>query len=117
MPSKHFLATIKEKLLNEKQSALQRSSQKHDIDSDGDETDEIQANIQIDLHHRFNKLNKLKLAQIERALESIEKKKYGICDDCEEAIAEKRLLANPYVTVCISCAEEREAEEKQRKGF
>lgn len=117
MPSKQFLATIKERLLNEKQIALQRSSQKHDIDSDGDETDEIQANIQIDLQYRFANLNKLKLAQIERALVDIEDKTYGICDDCDEPIAEKRLLANPYVMVCISCAEEREAEEKQRKGF
>ena len=117
MPSKQFLTTIKEKLLNEKQISLQRSIQKHDIDSDGDETDEIQANIQIDLQHKFDSLNKLKLSRIERALESIEKKTYGICDDCDEPIAERRLLANPYVTVCISCAEEREVKEKQRKGF
>lgn len=116
MPTKKFLTNIKERLLKEKQERLQRSEQKPDIDSDGDETDEIQANIQIDLHHRFANINKAKLGQIEEALERIEKKTYGICVDCDEVIAEKRLLANPYYVTCISCAEDREAEEK-RKGL
>jgi len=117
MVSKNFLTNIKERLLKEKHDALQRSLRKHDIDSDGDETDEVQANIQIDLHHKFAGLNKLKLARIEQALERIDKRTYGTCVDCEERIAEKRLLANPYCITCVSCAEDREMEEKQRKGF
>lgn len=117
MPSKHFLNNIKQRLLAEKEERLKRSAQKHDIDSDGDETDEIQANIQIDLHNQFAGLNKQKLLQIDEALERIEKKVYGLCVDCEEQIAEKRLLANPYYITCVSCAEEREVEEKHRKGF
>jgi len=116
MPSKKLLNNIKERLLKEKQERLQRSDQKPDIDADGDETDEVQANIQIDLHHRFAGLNKQKLGQIEEALERINNQTYGICVDCDEAIAEKRLLANPYYVTCISCAEDREAEEK-RKGL
>jgi DnaK suppressor protein len=116
MPNKKILDNIKEKLIKEKQECLQRSIRKPDIDSDGDEIDEVQANIQIDLHHRFANLNRIKLIQIEKALKEIEIGMYGICQDCEEIIAEKRLLANPYVSVCISCAEEREIEEK-RKGL
>ena len=116
MSTKKILQTIKEKLLEEKQICLQRSLQKDDIDSDGDETDEIQAGIQIDLQHAFATLNRSKLRQIERALKEIDAGTYGICGDCEELIAEKRLLANPYVAMCISCAEERELEEK-RKGL
>jgi RNA polymerase-binding transcription factor DksA len=116
MLTKKFLVSIKEKLLNEKQECLRRSSQKCDIDSDGDETDEVQANIQIDLQQKFTSLNKIKLFQIERALKEIEGGYYGICSNCDESITEKRLLANPCVDVCISCAEEREIEEK-RKGL
>lgn len=116
MPTKKFLNNIKERLLKEKQDCLQRLAPKDDIDSDGDETDEIQASIQIDLQRRFANLNRIKLMQIERALKEIDNGKYGICDDCDESIAEKRLLTNPYVLVCISCAEEREVEEK-RKGL
>lgn len=116
MPSKKFLDVIKESLLKEKQERLQRSLRKPDIDSDGDETDEVQASIQIDLHHKFTGLNNQKLTQIDEALDRIVNKTYGLCVDCEEPIAEKRLLVNPYYVTCVSCAEDREAEEK-RKGL
>ena len=117
MSTKKFLSDIKKKLLIEKQDSINRSAQKFDIDTEGDETDEIQANIQIDLHHQMIKLNKHKIFMIDEALDRINKKTYGICIDCDEQISEKRLLANPYYLTCISCAEDREIEEKQRKGF
>jgi DnaK suppressor protein len=115
MPNKKFVSKIKEKLLLEKRERLQRSAQKVDIDTDGDETDEVQGNIQIDMHNQISRLNLAQLAQIEEALNRIDQRTYGICVDCHEPIPEKRLLANPYYLVCISCAEERELLEK-RKG-
>lgn len=115
MPNKKFVSKIKEKLLLEKRERLQRSAQKVDIDTDGDETDEVQGNIQIDMHNQISRLNLAQLAQIEEALNRIDQRTYGICVDCQEPIPEKRLLANPYYLVCISCAEERELLEK-RKG-
>jgi DnaK suppressor protein len=42
------------------------------------------------------------------ALKRIEKKKYGICEDCESEISESRLDAVPYARLCTSC-QEREA--------
>lgn len=116
MPSKKILHTIKEKLEKERQDILQRLSQKHDIDSDGDETDEVQANIQNDLNNKFTGLAKLKLTQIDDALARIDNKSYGVCVECDESIAEKRLLANPHSTMCVSCAEDRELTLK-RKGL
>ena len=116
MYSKKIINNIKEKLLKEKHECLYRLSQKHDIDSDGDETDEVQANIQIDLNQKFIKINKFKLLQIEEALARINNKTYGVCVDCEEPIIGKRLLANPYCVTCVDCAEDRETQEK-RKGL
>ncbi len=115
MLGKKFLKKIKENLLAQRDELLGKSVQKPDIDTDGDETDEIQGNILIDLHNQLSTRNNTKLMQIEDALKRIEDKSYGICQDCEEAIPEKRLLVNPYFLTCISCAEEREAESKQRK--
>ena len=43
--------------------------------------------------------------QIDKALLSIKEKAYGICQKCGDPIAEKRLEAVPYVTLCIECAE------------
>jgi len=115
MISKTFLKNIEKRLLEEKRNILLKYLQNDDIDSDGDETDKIQANIELDMQKRFLGLNKGKINLIEMALERIGKNTYGICVDCEEPIAEKRLLANPYYITCISCAEDREKEER-RKG-
>ena len=115
--TKKFLANVKALLLEEQRERLQRIHRPVDIDNDGDETDEVQANIQIDLANQFVELNGVKLSLIKEALDRINNNEYGICVDCEEAIPEKRLLANPYYLTCVSCAEAREAEEKQRKRF
>jgi DnaK suppressor protein len=110
--TKKFLTNIKERLLTEKQERQQNITRKIDIDTDGDETDEIQGHIQIELHHQFASLNRAKLQMINHALERIEKRTYGICTDCEEQIPEKRLLLNPYYVICVSCAEDRESSSK-----
>ena len=45
------------------------------------------------------------LEMIQHALERMEKGTYGICQSCGQAIAEARIMAIPYSTVCINCAE------------
>jgi DnaK suppressor protein len=47
-------------------------------------------------------------ANVESALAKVEKGTYGICDDCGSPIAEERLAAIPYATLCISCKSKRE---------
>jgi len=41
---------------------------------------------------------------IDNALARIKDGTYGACSNCGEKIAEERLKALPYVTTCISCA-------------
>ena len=41
------------------------------------------------------------LAQIDRALAKIEEGTYGICERCGKPIAEERLRARPWATLCI----------------
>lgn len=116
--NKTFLKKMKELLLEQKREILKQSAQRVvEVDTDGDETDEIQARILIGLNNQLNSRNLEKLSQIDTALHRIEDKTYGLCQDCEETINEKRLLSNPHFQTCIACAEEREAEEKQRKRF
>ncbi len=45
-----------------------------------------------------------KMKQIDDALKRIEEGTYGTCEKCEKDIQEKRLDADPSVTVCITCA-------------
>ena len=44
------------------------------------------------------------LNQVEHALVLIKKKKYGICENCRDAIPVARLEALPYSTNCRDCA-------------
>src|SRR5271166_2883399 len=114
--NKMFLNRMKECLLAQKKEILsQFQRRERDIDMDGDETDVIQGNMLAEMNNRLGTRITAKLKQIEDALIKIEKQTYGLCQDCEESIAEKRLLHNPHFLTCVSCAEDREAEEKQRK--
>jgi len=48
------------------------------------------------------------LDQVNQALARLDAGDYGLCADCEEPIAEARLKALPYATLCIQCAGEAE---------
>ena len=50
--------------------------------------------------------------KIERALLKMEKGTFGICEECEEEIAIKRLEARPETTLCIRCKEDQERAER-----
>jgi DnaK suppressor protein len=116
MLNKAFLNRIRESLLQQKKEILdQTQRQERDIDMEGDETDVIQGSMLAEMSNRLGTRATAKLRQIDDALQRIEKQTYGLCTDCEEPIAEKRLLHNPHFLTCVSCAEDREAEEKQRK--
>jgi len=48
------------------------------------------------------------LEQIQLSLSKIEDGSYGVCDHCGRAIAERRLKALPYATLCIECKDRME---------
>jgi RNA polymerase-binding transcription factor len=48
------------------------------------------------------------LADIDAALKRIDDGTYGLCADCGHQIAEERLEARPWATLCIGCQRERE---------
>ncbi len=116
MLKKSFIKQIKNKLEQDKQELLKKSTVvSTEVDSDGDETDEIQANVLIEFQHQLLARNQSKLLQISEALKRIVDDIYGICQDCEDEIPEKRLLHNPYFVTCVACAEDRENESKRGK--
>jgi DnaK suppressor protein len=51
------------------------------------------------------------LAKIDDALERLEAGTIDECEECEEPIGYKRLLARPVTTLCIDCKELRESTE------
>ena len=56
------------------------------------------------------------LHRIDEALLRLEDGAYGVCADCEETIAEARLQALPFATLCRECQEREEADGSNRVG-
>lgn len=116
MYEKAFLKKMKEELLLQKKELLSKAlSQDSTVDTDGDEFDEIQGNFLKEIQNQLCNRDNIKLVLIENALSRLNHGIYGVCEDCEQLIPEKRLQINPYVSICVDCAEDREAMDKQRK--
>ncbi len=108
------ITQIKKILIEQKETILCKISQNLNVDSDGDEIDKIQANLILETSNHLEARDIAKISMIDLALKRIEGNIYGVCEDCEESIPEKRLFANPYCLTCVFCAEERERDLKQR---
>jgi DnaK suppressor protein len=61
-----------------------------------------------ELDHTLEENSEHVLEEIEAALKRIEAGTYGICTNCGKQIAEERLEALPWATLCIGCARDRE---------
>ena len=111
--NKEFIKKIKNLLEQEKKNLTIHTEA--EVDCDGDETDEIQASMLIDITKNLSARSLNKLNAINDAFKRIESGDYNICDDCSDEIPEGRLLANPYVKICVNCAESRELEIKRKR--
>lgn len=61
---------------------------------------------------RLRGREKVFLEKIERALAKIDGAEFGLCEECGEEIAIKRLEARPETNLCIRCKEDQERAEK-----
>ncbi len=78
----------------------------------GDDIDHANEDRNRELYQLLCERDQNKLEQIRQALEAIDKKTYGICEDCGEKIGKKRLIALPFTKMCIDC----KSEEERTKG-
>jgi DnaK suppressor protein len=112
--NKSFIKKMKARLLDEKKAIITKMTYGDmTIDSDGDEADEIQANLLLYLNDQMSSRYKSSIEKINNALSKIDKEEYGYCETCEEEIFEKRLEFNPYFSNCVSCAEKKERHSKR----
>jgi DnaK suppressor protein len=72
------------------------------------------ASQQLEMDFALTKLsrNGLSKGNILRALQKIEKRIYGICEECEEEIPINRLRAIPDTSYCLACQMDLEEERK-----
>lgn len=82
----------------------------------GDEGDVASAIEEQDVAVTQREKILVELKEIEEALERIEDGNYGVCEETEELIEDKRLLTIPWTKLSLEGALIREREKKQRRA-
>lgn len=67
--------------------------------------DQAQASHEEFVNLRLNGLEYQQLRDIQSAIDKLHTGVFGICENCEEPIATKRLKAIPWAKYCIGCQE------------
>jgi len=112
--ARETLEEMKRKLLAEIQQDLKQgreSSKDEGMDTYDLASEERDREINFILTDR----DRGKLQAIEDALDRIGEGSYGICESCEQEIAEGRLQAMPFTRLCVQCQADRETEAKQNR--
>ena len=113
--ARHTLADLQHHIVSASRAALPRD----DDDSTDEPSDlydaaseERERVIQILLTDR----DRTKLNAIDKALARIETGSYGVCEVCDDDIAEGRLELLPFTRLCVTCQAQREREESQHRS-
>src|SRR3972149_450046 len=110
------LLEVKSRILQEVTKKVRSESNhlKHEI---GDIYDIASKERERELSLMLGDRERKKLAEVEDALERINDKTYGACEECGEPIAENRLRALPFTRVCVECQSRNEREQRIRGGL
>lgn len=109
---KSLLLQAKMKIMN---GGILRSNDDLTVSSDdlSDEADLATSVINQQVTFNMRQRELVKLKAIDEALYRMEQGSYGHCEECDEAITEKRLENQPWTTLCITHAEEQERENQK----
>jgi DnaK suppressor protein len=69
------------------------------------EEDQAQLSHEEFISLQRNSMDYEMLRLVQAALDRIDRGEYGICQDCEEPIADRRLDAIPWAQCCVRCQE------------
>lgn len=108
-----ILQELQDKLSRERMLILQRISHANSSLVSNRQPGEEMADVGSENFLRETALSTLaseqkKLLMIEQALENMQSKDFGICNDCSQEIGLARLRAKPYAKLCVNCKSIRE---------
>src|SRR5512137_626995 len=120
---KKFLASVRErlsdmkaKLLSEIDSEL-RAEREANKDEGMDTYDLASEERDREINFILSDRERVKIKQIDDALERIEDQSYGVCESCGLEVAEERLQAMPFTRLCRDCQQEQEKEARSQRRF
>ena len=91
-----------------------KDERSRDLDYMGDLGDHATIDMEAEYTHIFDERLRRRLQLIEDALEAIDSGDYGLCEECEEPINEKRLQLKPFARFCVRCQSELERQARLR---
>ncbi len=105
------LLSWKEELLEESRATLKHMQEDNWNEPDLNDRASLETDTATELRTR-DRYRKL-IDKMDMALERIESKEYGFCEETGEEIGLKRLEARPVATLCIEAQERHESYERQ----
>ena len=78
-----------------------------------DEVDQASSEYMQAFSFRLRGRERFLLGKIEHALKKMDEGEYGLCEECDDQISLKRLMARPEAQLCIQCKEAQEKEEAE----
>lgn len=112
---RQVLSDEERRVLATAQSAIEISRERQ-MDQGRDSIDQSNSEEMLSTHLRLRDREQKLLSKIRGAIGRLESEEIDECEECGEAIGFKRLLARPVTTLCISCKEDAEEEERLRAG-
>ena len=115
---KEKLVGVQKVLLQQREAlAVGLRQATHDLIEDetlySDAVDQASADIDKSFSLVLKNRERDTLWQIDEALKRIESGDFGDCERCEDEIAEARIRAFPFTTLCIDCKSELESEQRR----
>ncbi|MBC8132673.1 MAG: TraR/DksA C4-type zinc finger protein [Deltaproteobacteria bacterium] len=106
------------RVLEDEQKRLSRTSQNalaysmnHERNIGRDSIDESMEEEIFSTEMRLHDREKFLLNKVTKQLARLESNEIDICEECNETISFRRLMARPVTTLCIDCKEQSEREE------
>jgi DnaK suppressor protein len=110
------LVEMKTKLLSEIDSEL-RAEREANKDEGMDTYDLASEERDREINFILSDRERVKIKQIDDALDRLDQGTYGVCESCGLEIAEERLQAMPFTRLCRDCQQEQEKEAKSQRRF
>ena len=110
------LLEMKQKLLSEIESEL-RAEREGNKDEGMDTYDLASEERDREINFILSDRERVKLQQIDDALQRLDDGNYGVCESCGLEIGEERLTAMPFSRLCRDCQQDQEREAKSQRRF
>ncbi len=114
------LETLRTEALAEKPAKIEPNRRDPTAVGVADEDEQALSEMMQTLASQRNRQQAERVAQIDRALKRLRNQpdEFGLCEDCEEEIGDKRLLLMPFATLCLECQARRDpARGQSRKSL